>query len=217
MTRQVSLVEDTRDLSFRERGMIMKLLEHSREKLTTFEPDWLSNFLPSHSPRFQHILGVVRCMKLLLPRLDIPNPWKPALLSACYLHDIGYSPNLRQFQFHPLDGAIFAHEHGFSKPVVAAILFHSCAFEQVQQTRPDLIEVYKINEPLLDKQDLYFIDLVTYCDLHTSSTGQLITFPERVKEVVERYGEDHEVSKLMVENRPYYEKIIARVNNLLKR
>jgi hypothetical protein len=123
---------------------------------------------------------------------------------------------LSQYQFHPLDGAIFAYQKGFSKPVIAAVLFHSCAFEQVQQTRPDLMDIYQENFSLLNSQDQFFIDQVTFCDLHTSSTGQDITFPERLQEVIDRYGSNHEVSKLMLANRPLYEKIIERVNALIE-
>ncbi len=45
--------------------------------------------------------------------------------------------------------------------------------------------------------DRMFIDLVSYCDLYTSATGERVTLQERMDDVVLRYGEDHEVSQLM--------------------
>ncbi|MBA4495291.1 HD domain-containing protein [Paenactinomyces guangxiensis] len=193
----------------------MKLLTSSQSNSILVDRKWLSQYIPDNSPRYQHILGVVHSMESLLPQLNIPNDWKPSLLQACYLHDIGYSPQLNKYNFHPLDGAIFAYHQGFSKSVVAAILFHSCSFEQVQQTRHDLNNIYQENHTLLDEQDKCFIDLVTYCDLHTSSSGQFITYLKRIQDVVDRYGPSHEVSRLMLANRPYYEETIARVNKLL--
>lgn len=194
----------------------MKLLNHQSNTMT-IDSQWLSNYLSAESPRYQHILGVVRCMENLLPRLNVPDEWKPHLLQACYLHDIGYSSQLNRYDFHPLDGAIFASAQGFPKPVVAAILFHSCSYEMVQETRHDLMEIYEENYDMLDQRDQLFIDLVTYCDLHTSSTGQYFTLDERVKDVVDRYGQDHPVSQMMLANRPNYEVTIERVNNLTKR
>ncbi|RAL26726.1 HD domain-containing protein [Thermoflavimicrobium daqui] len=195
----------------------MNLLDNSQSNSIGFERKWLSQFIPTESARYQHILGVVQYMENLLPRLNVPYDWKPLLLQACYLHDIGYSPNFIKYDFHPLDGAIFASKKGFLKPVVASILFHSCAFEMVKKTRNDLIELYEINYTLLDQLDLLFIDLVTFCDLHTSSTGQPITFQDRVQDVLDRYGPHHEVSKLMLANRPYYEMTIRNVNRILSK
>ncbi len=62
-------------------------------------------------------------MQDLLPKLSVPDEWKPVLVQACYLHDVGYSPQLNQYNYHQLDGAIFAHTQGFSKPIIAAVLF----------------------------------------------------------------------------------------------
>lgn len=184
--------------------------------MKTIDPQWLSSYLSPDSARFQHILGVVRCMENLLPDLNVPDEWKPDLLNACYLHDIGYSPKLNQYDFHPLDGAIFVREKGFSKSVVAAVLFHSCAYETVKETRPDLLPIYEEKNMDLDEQDRTFIDLVTYCDLHTSPTGQRITLEKRVQDVVERYGKHHTVSRMMLANQKNYKETIFRVNRWLK-
>lgn len=134
-------------------------------------------------------------MEDLLPQLDIPNEWKIMLIQSCYLHDIGYSDRLNYYQFHPLDGAI---------------LFHSCAFEAIKNNRTDLLNIYQDHYKLLDAQDHLFIDLVTYCDIHTSPRGESITLEQRINDVVNRY-----VSRLMVANRSLYENAIFKVNNLI--
>lgn len=180
------------------------------------DSSFLSNYLPQHSRRYQHILGVVRQMKELLPQLSIPNDWKPLLIQACYLHDIGYSPKLNQYDYHPLDGAIFAAEQHFPKPVISAILFHSCAYEALfEEKNPNVQSIYQKHLPLLDKQDHLFIDLVTYCDLHTSPTGETITFQKRLEDIFQRYGMEHPISQVMIKNQKKLNNTIERVRQLI--
>ncbi|MFC7443196.1 HD domain-containing protein [Laceyella putida] len=186
-------------------------------KAAVMDRERLAQYLAPHEPRYQHILGTVRRMESLLPDLDVPPAWRSLLVQACFLHDIGYSPSLNQYQFHPLDGAIFALSQGFAKPVVAAVLYHSGARELADRTRPDLAVSYRENDRFLNKVDRLFIDLVTYCDLHTSPTGEAVSLDERVGDVVRRYGEEHEVSRTMRLHVPLYEETIARVRKLMKR
>jgi len=153
-------------------------------------------------------------MKSLLPQINIPADLHTLLIQACYLHDIGYSPKLNKFHYHQLDGAIFAAKQGFSKSIIATLLFHSCAYEGALYSRPDLRPVYEAHLMLLDEQDRLFIDLVTYCDLHTSARGKLTTLEERIGDVAVRYGEDHEVSKMMFANEPVFREIIGRVEQM---
>jgi len=189
----------------------------AKGKAAVMDEERLARYLAPHERRYQHILGTVRRMEALLPHLDVPPAWHALLVHACYLHDIGYSPSLNQYGYHPLDGALFAQSQGFAKPIVAAVLYHSGARETAQRTRPDLAASYRENDRFLTKVDQLFIDLVTYCDLHTSPTGAEVSLEERVKDVVRRYGEGHEVSRMMLRNMPLYEETVARVKKLLKR
>lgn len=188
----------------------MKLLTPLTNEYPLFDRYQLANYLAPETQRYQHILGVVRCMETLLAQLDIDHERKSLLLQACYLHDIGYSDQLNHYRYHPLDGAIFAKDQGFPKPVIAAVLFHSCAYESALKTSQELKLIYQENDPLLDHEDRLFIDLVTFCDLHTSSTGEKTTLDKRVQDVVRRYGESHPVSQMMLENKPTYEEIVRR-------
>ncbi len=195
----------------------MKLFHSATVTKASMDASKLAQYLSPKSNRYQHILGVVRLMEDLLPSLQIPDNWKPHVIQACYLHDIGYSPKLNQYGFHPLDGAIFASKKGFVKPVVSAILFHSCAYEIAQMEKNQKrLSIYQAHLPLLDEHDRLLIDLVTYCDIHTSPTGEKISFQERVKEVIDRYGAHHPVSKMMVQNQKHYEVVVTRVNQLIR-
>jgi hypothetical protein len=155
-------------------------------------------------------------METLLTQITVDQKWKSFLLQACYLHDIGYSPKLNQYHYHPLDGAVFAAKQGYPKCIIASILFHSCAYEGVCYSRDDLRQLYEDHFVLLDDLDHMFIDLVSYCDLHTSSNGEHTQLDQRVKDVVDRYGNTHEVSKIMLANVPSFQNIIDRVNMLIQ-
>jgi hypothetical protein len=190
------------------------IVEPKGVKKIVIDENLLGQYLPQRENRYKHILGVVERMKECLNQIHIDESLKPQLIQAAYLHDIGYSTKLNVHHFHPLDGAIFAQSAGFSKPVIAAVLFHSGAYESVKATRPDLDSIYTHNNQLLDEQDQLFIRLVTYCDLHTSPTGEKISFEERIRDIVNRYGEEHEVSQFMLGNRTNFLETICWVEQL---
>lgn len=200
----------------RKSGLTLKLLE-SGSNPTLINKELLAQYIDPTLPRYDHILGVVHKMEQLLSQLPVTDDWKPLLLQACYLHDIGYSPTLNTYNYHQLNGAIFAHNKGFPKPVIAAVLFHSCAYHDALSSRPDLIDIYEQNKASLDELDRLFIDFVSYCDLHTSATGEPTTLRERIEDVSIRYGADHEVSMLMINNTQRFEEIIARVNKIIEK
>lgn len=202
--------------STREEFSLLHLFKHVNVQVPNLTELKLAAYIDPAIPRFHHILGVVRNMESLLTKINISRRWKPLLLQACYLHDIGYSPELNQYNYHQLDGAIFAAKQGYPKYIIATILFHSCAYEGVIYSRPDMKQMYEDHFVLLDDQDLMFIDLVSYCDLHTSANGENTTLAQRVKNVVERYGDTHEVSKIMLSNVPHFRQIIDRVTKLIK-
>ncbi|MDQ0418843.1 hypothetical protein J2Z48_003048 [Croceifilum oryzae] len=180
----------------------------------TFDDRQLSKYLSPEQNRYHHVLGVVERMRELLEKINIPSEWKPQLVQTAYMHDVGYNEQLNQHNFHPLDGALFAEEIGIPKPIIAGILFHSDAYTSVKHTRPDLIEIYDKKYNLLDEIDHTFIDLITYCDIHTSPVGAKITLEERVLDVIKRYGEGHEVSNMMLLSQPYYQEVERRVEKL---
>ncbi|SDZ36188.1 HD domain-containing protein [Thermoactinomyces sp. DSM 45892] len=197
--------------------MISLLVDSQDAIKTSFDPQELSYYLPPTQDRYHHILGVVDRMKELVKKIVIPDEWRTQLIQTAFLHDIGYSEQLNQYNFHPLDGALFVQKIGISKSVLAAILFHSDAYTSAKHIRPDLFEVYSDNYDLLDETDHMFIDLITYCDIHTSPTGIEITLQERVRDVVRRYGEGHPVSDMMLLSQTYYQEVEQRVEKMFNR
>jgi hypothetical protein len=200
----------------REEFSLVHLFEHTNPQIPDLDKTKLAAYISPSIHRYHHILGVVRNMESLLTKINISEQWKPLLIQACYLHDIGYSPKLNQYNYHQLDGAVFAAKQGYPKYIISTILFHSCAYKGVIYSRPDLNQLYSKHFALLDDQDRMFIDLVSYCDLHTSATGQNTTLAQRVRNVADRYGDTHEISKIMFANVPHFRQIIDRVTKLIK-
>jgi putative nucleotidyltransferase with HDIG domain len=64
------------------------------------------------------------------------------LVSAAWLHDIGYAPELEGTGFHPVDGARYLREQGFDERVVSLVAHHSCArFEAEVRGLGDVLSV----------------------------------------------------------------------------
>src|SRR5258708_35791998 len=67
-------------------------------------------FLRPLGNRWDHTKGVVRVARQMAKVIDEEN--RSLLVTAAYLHDIGYAPILRKTGFHPLDGAIYIRSLG---------------------------------------------------------------------------------------------------------
>jgi HD superfamily phosphodiesterase len=52
---------------------------------------------------------------------------REALVTAAWLHDVGYGPALRQTGFHSLDGATYFDRHGWPPRIGALVAHHSSA------------------------------------------------------------------------------------------
>jgi len=81
---------------------------------------WLAGALPR---RWRHVQSVARRAVSAAARLSLPDQ----LVTAAWLHDIGYAPELAVTGFHPLDGARFLRRAGVGGQVVSLVAYHSCA------------------------------------------------------------------------------------------
>ena len=97
------------------------------------------------------------------------------LIQACYLHDIGYSPKTPALWFPPLDGAIFAAQQRSLNRLSLLFSFHSCAYEAMKEERnPEMLAIYEKQQlrHFTNRSRPMLIQLVTYCDIQTSPTGE---------------------------------------------
>lgn len=111
-------------------------------------------------------------------------------MAAAYLHDVGYAPALVVTGFHPLDGARWVRDHGPGGHLARFVAQHSCAIYEAR--------VLGFLDALLaefEPEESATYDALVFCDMTTGPTGKMVSFEERIMDIYERYGPDHEVSR----------------------
>ncbi|MFB7837770.1 HD domain-containing protein [Nocardia brasiliensis] len=139
--------------------------------------------------RLAHVEGVARQAKSVASLVDDPN----LLIAAAWLHDVGYSPELQRTGFHPVDGAEFLHAQGASARLCALVANHSCA--RIEAGRRDITLAWPDERTALR-------DALWWADMSTTPTGATTDVRSRLKEVRERYGPEHIVSRSVAEAAP---------------
>jgi len=106
------------------------------------------------------------------------------LEAAGWLHDIGYSPELAQTGFHPLDGARYLRDAHLADPVLCSLVaHHSCAVLEAEERglAGELCREFPAPSMVLN-------DALAYCDMTTDPSGNTISVRDRLAEIRERYG-----------------------------
>ncbi|MER5598009.1 HD domain-containing protein [Streptomyces sp. NPDC002265] len=178
--------------------------------MATTEADWayelagelLRDSLPR---RWAHTQGVAACAQTLalLVGDDVG-----VLESAAVLHDVGYAPPLVDTGFHPLDGARYLRDtHAADERVVRLVANHTYALLEAEERglRDELADEFPLlNDPLL-------VDALVYCDMTTTPDGRRTTPHERLKEILDRYGEDSVVGRFIRRAAPHIHASVDRV------
>ncbi len=120
------------------------------------------------------------------------------LVSAAWLHDIGYAPSVSVTGFHSLDGARYLRDVvGAEDRLCALVAYHSCAHIEAR------------NRGLADELAAEFTpvgellaDALTFCDMTTTPDGRPTDVEARLAEILSRYGEGHLVAESISEARP---------------
>lgn len=137
--------------------------------------------------RWTHVRQVA-CQARTVTRV-VASADRDLLVVATFLHDVGYAPSLSVTGFHPLDGARWVRDHGPNKRLARLVAHHSCAIYEARVRGLDDILLTEF-EP--EESSTY--DALVFCDLTTGPTGNVVSFEERIDEIRERYGPDHEVT-----------------------
>lgn len=135
----------------------------------------------------------------------VPSVDRDLLVAAAYLHDVGYASGLAKTGFHPLDGARWIRDYGPGGRLACLVAHHSCAVYEAQ--------VRGLAETLLSEfepEDSVTYDALVFCDLTTGPRGERLSFDERIIDIYERYGPDHEVSRALDLSRSALESCHAR-------
>lgn len=138
--------------------------------------------------RWLHTLGVVE--RTLELAATVPPADRATLISAAYVHDIGYAPEFEDTGFHPLDGARWLRSQGRER--LACLVAHHSGARFEAEERGLLTELEEFPE-----ERSIVADLLTYCDLTVDSAGKPVTVSARVAGIDRRYAHDSDVARSM--------------------
>ncbi|MEU8306730.1 DUF2637 domain-containing protein [Actinomadura sp. NPDC048955] len=103
----------------------------------------------------------------------------------------GTTPDLVDTGFHPLDGARYLRDtHLVDNHLFRLVAHHSCALVEARERGVDrtLTAEFSAIAPQLS-------DSLLFCAMTTSPDGTQLTAKERLKEILDRYGTGHLVSR----------------------
>jgi HD superfamily phosphodiesterase len=177
------------------------------------QADWAEELARKHLEiplprRWDHVQGVAARARTLTPIL---GEHADLLEAAAWLHDIGYSPELVESGFHPLDGARHLRDVQSAHPVLCSLVaHHSCAVIEAEERGlvGELRREFRPASRLLS-------DALAYCDLTTDPSGNVVTVHDRLSEIRERYGPDSIVTRFTLKAEPSLLDSVTRTGDLL--
>jgi hypothetical protein len=145
--------------------------------------------------RWAHVQGVAAQARSLVPILGDDAE---LLEAAAWLHDIGYSPELVEAGFHPLDGARYLRDvHHGDLVLCSLVAHHSCAVIEAEERglAGELSGEFPYADQVLN-------DALVYCDMTTTPGGGMVSVHGRLAEIRERYGPDSVVTRFTCKAEP---------------
>jgi hypothetical protein len=158
--------------------------------------------------RWLHTAGVARRAEEICVILDPAD--RETLVAAAWLHDIGYSPAVRDTGFHPLDGAAYLAGHGWPRRICGLVAHHSGAHL--------LAPAYCLQAELARYPDerSTVSDALTYADQTVGHLGQPLPIHERLAQMLARRGPHSVQSRVHHLRRPHLLAIAERVERRLR-
>lgn len=153
--------------------------------------------------RLAHVRAVAGLAQWLADELQLSAP---VLVSAAWLHDVGYAAAISRTGFHPLDGARYLRAAGSDKRVVNLVAHHSLALVEAEERGADreLLTEFPLDPSLPH-------DALCYCDMTTGPDGQRMTVHERLAEIRVRYGPGDVVTRFIDRAEPQIVASVERV------
>ena len=157
--------------------------------------------------RWRHTQGVATRAAELTATVAAQD--RSVLISAAWLHDIGYAPAIRDTGFHPLDGGLHLRAHGWGDRLAALVAHHSGArFVPVERG-------FGLMMAEFDFEDDAVSDALTYADQTVGPNGRRMTVPYRIAEAISRHGPDSPNARARVDRVPYLLAVADRVEQRL--
>jgi putative nucleotidyltransferase with HDIG domain len=158
--------------------------------------------------RWSHSQGVARRAASLAAVLGEDAD---LLEAAAWLHDIGYSPELVDTGFHPLDGARYLRDVAAADDRLCRLVaHHSCAvYEASERGLHDALSAEFAPERAA------LVEALTYCDMTTGPDGRHLDVADRLAEIHSRYGPEHLVSRSIAAATPCITSAVRTVERAL--
>jgi hypothetical protein len=133
------------------------------------------------------------------------------LEAAAWLHDIGYSPELGETGFHPLDGARYLRDVQHADPTLCRLVAnHSCAILEAEER--GLAEPLSSEFPSPSSK---LNDALAFCDMTTTPNGDVVDVHDRLSEIVKRYGPHDVVARFIRRAEPELVSSVVRTGQRL--
>ena len=134
------------------------------------------------------------------------------VVSAAWVHDVGYAPALVKVGFHPLDGARHLRDLGADLRLCGLVAHHSGAAIEAELRGL----ATELNAEFPQEQSAA-ADTLWYADLTTGPDGEVLTVEERLAEIAERYGPGDIVTRFVDCARPELIAAVRRTQARLER
>ena len=154
-------------------------------ELSEWGEDHARTLLSPLGERWRHAQAVANAAGELAQQLDQDDGH--ALIASAYLHDIGYSQDLTDSGFHPLDGA--QHLRALGHERLASLVAHHTGAKHEAELRGLQDEL-----AAFDDERSNVSAALAFCDLTTGPSGESVTPEERLLDVEARYGESSPVT-----------------------
>jgi hypothetical protein len=140
----------------------------------------------------------------------LEDRWKCAIVDAAWLHDIGHSPTLSSSGFHPLDGARWLRVEGFAEDTCSLVAWHTGAIWEARERglEDQLLTEFASPPPSA-------LDALTWADLTSSPSGDLVSPEVRLHEILDRYEPGSAVHRAIVTGWKYFLESTNRIEQLL--
>ena len=163
--------------------------------------DIAEELLSLQSARWNHVCAAAWLAEDLAGR----GLTSEAVVSAAWLHDVGYAPRLEQTGMHAIDGARYLAEIGAPPTIVSLVAFHTGA-EYEAAERGLAAELNAFDRPQQSE-----LDVLTFVDLVSDPDGNPVAADERIAEILDRYGPEHPVHRSVRRAEVYLRECVQRV------
>jgi putative nucleotidyltransferase with HDIG domain len=168
-----------------------------------------ARLLDLDSDRWRHVVGVGGRAESIAHTLSVED--RQLLISAAWLHDIGYAPALHDTGLHSLDGARYLRSIGASPRLCRLVAHHTASIVEAESR--GLADTLEEEFPI---EYCDVADALTYVDMTTGPQGQPMHVRERLAEILQRYPRDHVVHQSILRAGPSIVATVTRVERRLQ-